>query len=597
MTVWSDFGFRENPYAVEPLDSTEVGSHLLIGRDDELRRLEQAIVSLDLHPTIEGPIGAGKTSLMAVARHRLDSDQATARFFFDSNVTIQMTGETSASDIERKAAFAIAQFFIKRSDELRMVGLDIPDTSLVDKWLNLPVFRGGEAGAVGFHAGMSQQATQSQGFDEAGFVAQVSDWLATCFPTRATGGIICTLDNLELLESSGKARTALEQLRDGSLSWPGLRWVLAGSSGIVRTAVMSPRLHGYLSEPIAVSPLRAQAIPEVIRARIREFAVDDDPFIPVEPDHFQIVYDAVKGNLRAAMHLCQEFALEIHTGGSYPVSPAKAELILEFLNAKAEGYQKSAGSLPDRCWLLLDDLASGGGTFTLSQHTEYDFQDREAFTHAAHSLEATNLLTRIVVFGHEGDIGYEVTPGGWLVARSRRDTPMRLEALRGVPSQHPSPSEGGDEKEPSTRRRVEMELGYRAPQVCHLVGITFRQLDYWARTNLIVPSLRSGLSGNARLYSFRDVVLTNVVKSLLDAGLSLKKIRSAIELIREYEDSGQPLSGVTLLSDGQHVHLALTEKEVVRLFRSGQGVFGIALGPIVDEVEIGIHSLFPEDQT
>ena len=85
------------------------------------------------------------------------------------------------------------------------------------------------------------------------------------------------------------------------------------------------------------------------------------------------------------------------------------------------------------------------------------------------------------------------------------------------------------------------ELGYRAPQVCKLVGITYRQLDYWARTNLIRPSLQQATgSGSQRLYSFSDVVQLKVIKRLLDAGMSLKKIRSAVTILAEQLDSSAP---------------------------------------------------------
>jgi len=141
------------------------------------------------------------------------------------------------------------------------------------------------------------------------------------------------------------------------------------------------------------------------------------------------------------------------------------------------------------------------------------------------------------------------------------------------------------------------ELGYRAPQVCGLVDITYRQLDYWARTNLIKPSLRQATgSGSQRLYSFSDVVQLKVIKRLLDAGMSLKKIRSAVEILREQMNSDRPLSDVTLLSDGQTIYAAHSAEEVVDVFRRGQGVFGIAIGPVQDEVEGAIHQLFPDEE-
>ncbi len=141
------------------------------------------------------------------------------------------------------------------------------------------------------------------------------------------------------------------------------------------------------------------------------------------------------------------------------------------------------------------------------------------------------------------------------------------------------------------------QLGYRAPQVCSLVDITYRQLDYWARTGLLQPSLRQAAgSGSQRLYSFTDVVQLKVIKNLLDAGMSLKKIRSAVEILREQLASDRPLADVTLLSDGHTIYAATSPDEVVDVFRRGQGVFGIAVGPVQDEVAGAIHELFPEGE-
>jgi len=139
------------------------------------------------------------------------------------------------------------------------------------------------------------------------------------------------------------------------------------------------------------------------------------------------------------------------------------------------------------------------------------------------------------------------------------------------------------------------DTGYRAPQVCNLVGITYRQLDYWARTGLLRPSIQSAKgSGSHRRYSFTDVVQLKVIKRLLDAGMSLKKIRQAMEILVLQLQSDQPLVDVTLLSDGQTIYAAHSADEVVDVFRRGQGVFGIAVGPVQAELEGQIHQLFPE---
>jgi DNA-binding transcriptional MerR regulator len=143
---------------------------------------------------------------------------------------------------------------------------------------------------------------------------------------------------------------------------------------------------------------------------------------------------------------------------------------------------------------------------------------------------------------------------------------------------------------------VLQEQGYRAPQVCKIVGITYRQLDYWARTGLLKPSIQIARgSGSQRLYAFGDIVQLRVVKRLLDAGMSLKKIRQAMEILREQLSSDRPLSDVTLLSDGTTIYAAHSADEVVDVFRRGQGVFGIAVGPVQQELEGELHRLFPEE--
>ena len=146
-----------------------------------------------------------------------------------------------------------------------------------------------------------------------------------------------------------------------------------------------------------------------------------------------------------------------------------------------------------------------------------------------------------------------------------------------------------------TTEAMPTHLGYRAPLVCRLVGISYRQLDYWARTDLIKPSVQDARgSGSQRLYSFPDVVQLKVIKRLLDAGMSLKKIRQAVEILRQQLRSERPLADVTLLSDGSTIYAATSADEVVDVFRRGQGVFGIAVGPVQDELEGELHDLYPE---
>src|SRR3954453_13300078 len=137
------------------------------------------------------------------------------------------------------------------------------------------------------------------------------------------------------------------------------------------------------------------------------------------------------------------------------------------------------------------------------------------------------------------------------------------------------------------------EEGFRGPQVCKIVGITYRQLDYWARTDLIRPSIADAKgSGTQRRYSYRDLVELKVIKNLLDAGVSLQLARRAIEYIRQ--NLGEDIASANLVMDGPHPVLARSDGEVIDLMRKGQGVLSIvALGPVVDALDIAIHELRP----
>lgn len=132
--------------------------------------------------------------------------------------------------------------------------------------------------------------------------------------------------------------------------------------------------------------------------------------------------------------------------------------------------------------------------------------------------------------------------------------------------------------------QVPEHMGFRGPAACSAAGISYRQLDYWARTGLVAPTVRDARgSGSQRLYGFRDVVVLKVVKRLLDAGVSLQQIRTAVDHLR---DQGvEDLSEVTLMSDGATVYECTSTDEVVDLLQGGQGVFGIALGRVWREVE------------
>lgn len=138
----------------------------------------------------------------------------------------------------------------------------------------------------------------------------------------------------------------------------------------------------------------------------------------------------------------------------------------------------------------------------------------------------------------------------------------------------------------------EQVVGYRGVAAMRAAGISYRQLDYWARTGLVEPSIQAAAgSGTQRLYSFRDLVVLRVVKSLLEAGVSLQNIRKAIETLRAH--GVDDLAAITLISDGTTVYECRSAEEVVDLLQGGQGVFGIAIGGAFKEIKGSLSHLAP----
>ena len=131
------------------------------------------------------------------------------------------------------------------------------------------------------------------------------------------------------------------------------------------------------------------------------------------------------------------------------------------------------------------------------------------------------------------------------------------------------------------------------PAACAIVGITYRQLDYWARKNLIEPSIATAAgSGSVRLYSFHDMVVLRIIKGLLDAGVSLINIRTIVAAL--HNRGITDLSGLTLISDGVALYECTSAGDVADLLAGGQGIFGIAVGAALSDLHQGIRRFPPE---
>ncbi len=170
-------------------------------------------------------------------------------------------------------------------------------------------------------------------------------------------------------------------------------------------------------------------------------------------------------------------------------------------------------------------------------------------------------------------------------SRSRRRTKEGGAAGAGrITSEHPGEHNVHVQDPLAARGRVLGE--FRAPEVCELTGISYRQLDYWTRTGLIQPGIKTASgSGTRRLYSFKDLVLIKTIKGLIEAGMSLQKVREAIDYIRNAM-TRDPSELTLIATEGSILIFGPGEEaQLVDALRGGQTALSIALGPLFDQLQ------------
>ena len=391
----------------------------MVGRTAEIMALQRRIGSGGSHATVEGAAGVGKSSLVAVASYRMMKSSAIAAdgtLFVPADQFMQI-GEDPAV-FEERLYRNIAQTLIQNADAFRQAEAKIPKIGDLDNWLNSPQYRNGQAGAFGVNAGYGSEPNTSEGFAHEGFSSAVREELRRVFPDDRAGGVICVIDNLELLKTSAAARDALEILRDRVFDLPGVRWVLCGSRGIVSRA-RSQRLSGFFAPPERVRPLTDAESVELIRRRIEYFG-SESASPPVTPDSFQFMYQALNSNLRDALSYAQSFAEWLYgevapSGAPAPDAEAAHGYLEAWMTELADNAHKDAKSVQKRVWQFFDALAQGNGIARSADFEQYGFGTQQQFGSSVTSLETANLVVREV----DPDDGTRklasITPQGWLV--------------------------------------------------------------------------------------------------------------------------------------------------------------------------------------
>ncbi|MBY0587919.1 MarR family transcriptional regulator [bacterium] len=424
MSIYDDWGFSDNPFQTTALPPTQLGCSLLIGRDIELQQLQRRLTNPPKLPTLEGLNGVGKSSLVNVAAFNCYSS-----FLSDSNQPMlipcrkvfQLRPDLELQDFIDDVLREVAQTLIEEAKNIknRDVSCNTGSTRL-DRWLNSPQLTSYQGGVWVLSAGRTTETNTGEGFTRSGFRKSVVNWLAELFPTPRDGGVVCTIDNLELLQTSEAARRQLEVLRDELLTLRGLRWVLCGALGIVLGVVSSPRLEGLLHTPVSVTGVDDQYVDDIFESRLSAFAISD-PYLPITAHDFRRLYGILAKNLRSLLGHADDYCQWIVGRGRPEADEEKSDTFHRWLTEMSEQALLAAQSqLRPRAWEVFDDGVGRGGTFSPSDYEEFGFNSIPAFRPAVRDLESAGLLVSTQDEGDKRRKTIQVTPKGWLVNYARR---------------------------------------------------------------------------------------------------------------------------------------------------------------------------------
>lgn len=424
MNIYKDWGFVESPFSTSALPSNENGMSLLVGRNAEIGQILRRLFNPPASVTVEGLNGVGKTSLVNVSLFKAYQDffnGVTNTLFIPCEKTFQITAETTVDEFVSNLYLEVAQTLIRRSEELKNLGFKLPSSSnSIDKWLNSPHLTTWQATLGPLGAGRNAETNTGDGFKESGFKVQIDNWLKEIFPNADNGAVVCIIDNLELLETSEQAKRQLERLRDEIFNLSGIRWVLCGSLGIVKSVASTPRLEGYLHKPIEIPSVQRTFIKELFDKRLYYFSVDPKHpgYLPLTIDDIDFLYEVLNENLRNTLHYCDQYCLHfVDQGISAKSNSEKSKLFFEWLQSESNSIMASIESqLRPRALKLFNDIVAYGGIFSPSDFSSFGFNSVAALRPQVLELERVALLSSTIDESDNRRKTIQITPKGWLTS-------------------------------------------------------------------------------------------------------------------------------------------------------------------------------------
>lgn len=453
---YAGIGLIENPFIVHALSADERGKRLLVGRDDEVTKVAQRLHKHGKITCLDGHVGVGKTSLVNVAAYECFQaylQGETTQLLIPAVTSFQLKKDGNVDQFCAEVFQGVAQTLLKYQKELAHFDYEKEKLPHLNAWLNSPIVQhltitSGSTAGIGIPGVISagvksdrnatSQVNQSSGFTQTGFESLVKGWLSEIFSEQGNGGVVCVIDNIELLETGITARRMLEALRDKLFNVVGLRWVFCGANGVIHSLAASPRLTAFLSTPILnISNINSSHLDVLIRARLQEFSSDPqraEDELPITLEDLKFLYKVVNHNLRDLMGLADEFCeYAAQSGKPLRSRETKSTKFTRWLElSTTERYNALSSRISQNAWAVLDIAMSNlfEGTFGTGDYTTFNQNSTIPFEQATFNrwlreLVKLGLLSKTIDDESGDDDGFtrdvfSVTAKGALVHYARR---------------------------------------------------------------------------------------------------------------------------------------------------------------------------------
>lgn len=427
--VYSNAGFSGNPFSVYALKADDLGRRLMVGRDDLVQLVANRLHKSGKITCLDGHVGVGKTSLVNVAAYRCFNgffNGETQQLLIPLNDTFQLNKDEDVADFCESVFRKIASGLLSHLPQLTgMYSLPEKSMAQLDAWLHSPVISHlNESLGAGFTAGLpglisttvtggkadSNQMNTGSGFSKDGIEILVRKWLQEIFTVQGSGGVVCIIDNLELLESGPNARRMLEVLRDRLFNINGIRWVFCGANGVILSLAASERLGSFLNTPIIdVKNIEIKYVKPLIKARLEEYSngsSEAEQNLPILLDDIVQLYKMLNFNLRDLLAAVDDYCEHQFNIGRMRISDVqKSKRFEKWLNSKSiDIYTELLSRVATDAWIVLD-IAMGPeckGTFGVGNYQTFSSNSKVHMTQTLFkqwlkSLEKLKLISKYSV--------------------------------------------------------------------------------------------------------------------------------------------------------------------------------------------------------